>query len=167
VVDLTMLGELPTSYQEINKQACPYPAFLLPEGGTGLCVFSAGFYGQNDVIHMARKKMTVTCVDKDAEKLFAMAQLYPQGWEFRVDDAWEFAERSVHDGRRFDAVSVDPFLGDAAERVWETLYLWTSLARNLLTITVKTDTQLNVPEGWELSGYFPRSHRAAWMVLTR
>ena len=154
------------TYDQINRQACPYPGFLLPEGGTGLALFSAGFHGWNDVIHMARKNMTVTCVDTNADKLWEMAQIYPQGWEFRVDDAWDFAEYAVLDGREFDVVSVDPFFGDAAERAWETMYLWVTLARKMVTLTVKTDTKLNIPSGWT-ADYFPRSHRAAWLVLTR
>ncbi len=164
---MTMLREAPITYQQINEQACPYPAFLLVPGTTGLCCFAAGFYGQNDAIHMARKDMTVTCVDQDTDKLWTMADLYPEGWEFRAEDAWTFARAATSQGRKWDAVSVDPFLGDAAERVWETLFLWAGLARHLLTVTVKTDTQLNIPDGWSLSSYFPRSSRAAWLVLTR
>lgn len=129
-------------------------------------MFAAGFHGWNDVVHMARKNMVVTCVDTNADKLWAMAEIYPQGWEFAVDDAWEWAENAIYAERKFDVVSVDPFFGDAAEKAWETLYLWTTLARNLVTLTVKTDTVLNVPDGWEAS-FFPRSSRAAWLVLQR
>ena len=154
------------TYHEINLNAQPYPAFLLPKGGTGLALFSAGFHGWNDVIHMARKEMRVTCVDTDSDKLLAMASLYPSGWEFRVEDAWDFAERAAYEERQWDVVSVDPFMGDAAEKAWETLFLWCSLARELVTVTVKTDTRLNVPDGWEAS-FFPRSSRAAWMVIQR
>lgn len=161
-----MLRTVPTSYDEVNRRACPYPSYLLPEGGTGLALFSAGFYGQNDVIHMARKRMHVTCVDLDEEKLWTMAELYPAGWEFRVDDAWEFAERRVHDGITYDAVSVDPFMGDAADEVIDTFYLWVTLARKLLTVTVAANTRLNIPIGWN-HHYYPRSERASWLVLTR
>jgi len=160
------MSALAPTYDQINRQACPYPAFLLPKGGTGLCLFSAGFHGWNDVIHMARKQMTVTCVDTNPDKLWEMAQIYPEGWEFEVADAWDWAERAVQAGRKFDVVSVDPFFGGAAEHAWETLYLWVTLAKKLVTLTVHTDTQLNVPTGWT-ADYFPRSSNAAWLVLTR
>jgi len=154
------------SFEQINRNACPYPAFMLPHGGTGLCLFAAGFLGWNDVIHMVRKEMTVDCVDTDKDKLWEMATLYPEGLACHVSDAWEFAERAVHDGRQWDVVSVDPFFGDAAEKAWETLYLWTSLARKLVTLTVRSSTQLNVPDGWT-SDFFPRNDRAAWLVMKR
>jgi hypothetical protein len=154
------------TYDEINRQACPYPGNLLPEAGTGLALFAAGFLGHNDVIHMARKEMQVTCVDVNADKLWEMAEIYPEGWEFHADDAWEFAERAVLAGRTFDVVSIDPFFGDAAEQAWETMFLWVTLARELVTLTVKTDTKLNIPSGWT-ADFFPRSSAAAWLVLTR
>jgi hypothetical protein len=66
----------------------------------------------------------------------------------------------------WDAVSIDPFFGDQAAQAWDSLYLWAGLARRFLTLTVKPDTYLNVPEGWKAS-YFPRSTSAAWLVMTR
>jgi hypothetical protein len=102
----------------------------------------------------------------DGDKLLEMAAIYPDGWEFHVDDAWDFAEQAAQEGRMWDVVSVDPFFGDDAPRAWDTLYLWAGLARSLLTVTVKPDTHLNVPDGWEFS-YFPRSGNAAWLVMTR
>lgn len=154
------------SFDRINRSARPYPAYVLPVYGTGLCLFAAGFLGWNDVIHMVRNEMKIDCVDVDKEKLWEMASLYPSGLAYHVEDAWAFAERAVHDGRKWDVVSVDPFFGDAASRAWETLYLWTSLASQAVTLTVKTDTHLNVPDGWTGS-FFPRSDSAAWLVMQR
>lgn len=151
---------------DLQRQARPYPAHLLPETGTALGLFAAGFHGWNDCIHFARKGLQTTCVDIDQDKLLEMAAVYPEGWEFRVDDAWEFAERSALEGREWDVVSVDPFFGDAAERAWETLYLWVTLAKSMVTLTVKSDTQLNTPDGWT-SSFYPRSDNAAWLVMRR
>ncbi len=154
------------TFDQINRNAQVYPAFLLPEGGSALSLFSAGFHGWNDVIHMARRNMRIECVDVDAEKLWEMAGVYPDPIAYHVADAWEFAERAAQRGQQWDVVSVDPYMGDASAKAWETLYLWTSLARELVTLTVATDTKLNVPEGWECS-FFPRNSRVAWMVLQR
>ncbi len=154
-----------TTYEQINREAQAYPGLLLPEGGTALSLFSAGFLGKNDVIHFARKQMQVTCVDVDEDKLWQMAQIYPGAWEYHVADAWEFAEEASGK-REWDAVSVDPFMGDAADRVWDSMWLWCSLARSFVTVTVDPKRPIWAPVGW--MGYlYPRSSRASWMVLRR
>lgn len=153
-----------TDFRSLSEQARPYPSYLLPKHGTALALFAAGFHGWNDVVHFARAEMRIDCVDVDGNKLWEMAELYPGGCAFHVEDAWEFAERAFKAERRWDVVSVDPFLGDAAERAWGDLFLWCGIAKRLVTLTVASDTHLNVPEGWTAS-YFPRSSRAAWMVL--
>jgi hypothetical protein len=152
------------TFEQVSRQARPYPSWLLPNG-TALAVFAAGFHGWNDCVHFARRGLACECVDVDEQRLLEMQAIYPDTWEFTVADAWAFAEK--HAGiDKWDVVSVDPFLGDAAEKVWKTLYLWTALARHMLTITVTSDAHFNVPEGWDVS-FFPRSPTAAWMVLRR
>jgi hypothetical protein len=66
------VADPPITFDQLNRNAQPYPGHLLPEGGTGLALFAAGFHGWNDVIHMARKHMAVHCVDVDADKLWDM-----------------------------------------------------------------------------------------------
>ncbi len=154
------------TFDHINRNAQPYPAYLLPEGGTALALFSAGFYGWNDVIHMSRKQMSIDCVDTDADKLWEMAGVYPPPFNAHAEDAWEFAARAAAEGREWDVVSVDPFMGDAAERAWDTLWLFASLAVNLVTLTVDPDRPIWAPIGW-MADLFPRSRKAAWMVLRR
>lgn len=154
------------TYDRVNENAAPYPAYLLPEGGTALGVFSAAFHGWNDVIHFARKDMIVHCVDLDAEKLAQMSRIYPSVWAYTVEDAWQFAERAVAQDRHWDVVSVDPWLGTAADRVAETLPLWCSLARQLVTVTSLIREQPHAPDGWTHS-VFPRNARVGWMVLQR
>jgi hypothetical protein len=154
------------TYEQINQKAQPYPAHLLPEGGTALALFSAGFHGWNDVIHMARKGMDVDCVDTDGIRLEEMEAVYPEAWRFHWNDAWMFAEAAAAEGKKWDVVSVDPFMGDAAEKAWKTVVLWSSLATNLVTLTVDPSRPIWAPFGW--SAYlFPRSKRASWMVLHR
>ena len=160
-------------YGKVNRNAQPYPAYLLPKGGTALALFAAGFHGWNDVIHMARKEMDVTCVDVDGDRLWEMAEIYPNIMTFYVKDAWEFAEEAAAEGRKWDVVSVDPFMGDAAEKAWESIPLWMSIAGEVLTLTVASNTEfvhsegpVGEGEGWKYS-LFPRSSRASWLVLRR
>ncbi len=160
-------------YGKINRNAQPYPAYSLPRGGTALALFAAGFHGWNDVIHMARKDMEITCVDVDANKLWEMAEIYPQPIAYHVEDAWDFATEAASKGTRWDVVSVDPFMGNAAEKAWESIPLWMSLARELVTVTVASDAEFVLSEGpvaegerWRYSMY-PRSSRASWLVLRR
>jgi hypothetical protein len=156
----------PTTFDALNREAQPYPSFLLPTEGTALSLFAAGFWGWNDGIHLIRAGLTVDFVDTDKDKLFEMATLMPEGHAFHVDDAWDFTERAAMEGREWDVVSVDPFMGDMAERVWETFYLWLTVARQMVTLTVKADTTLRSPDGWTES-FFPRNSRVAWMVMRR
>lgn len=154
------------TFEQINRNAQPYPAFLLPERGTALALFSAGFHGWNDVIHMARKQMAITCVDTDADKLWEMATIYPDPVEYVVSDAWQFAKDARDAGRTWDVVSVDPFLGTASYRARESLADWCSLANVLVTFTVALDSPMWAPAGWS-ADLFPRNERVGWMVLRR
>jgi hypothetical protein len=156
----------PLTLEHLQHEARPYPSNLLPKKGTALGLFAAGFHGWNDIVWFSLAGLQTTCVDVDGDKLLEMAAIYPDGWDFHVDDAWDFAEQATQEGRTWDVVSVDPFFGDDAPRAWDALYLWAGLARRLLTVTVKPDTHLNVPDGWKFS-YFPRSGNAAWLVMTR
>jgi len=157
---------VPVDFDHLNRNAQVYPAFMLPDEGTALCLFAAGFWGWNDGIHMVRKGLTCDFVDTDADKLWEMMTLMPEGHAFHVEDAWKFAAEAAHAGKEWDVVSVDPFMGNAAERVWDSLYLWLMLARKMLTVTVKTNTVLNVPSDWTVD-FFPRNPHVAWMVMKR
>lgn len=153
---------------KVSVQARPYPADMLRSNRTGLCLFAAAYLGHNDAIHMARKEMVVTCVDTNRERLSEMAGLYPDDWQFVAADAWEFAEQAHRDGLMWDFVSVDTFTGDATDRSMETLDLWCSLARRAVTATIALvgGAGWEAPRGWRVS-LFPRSSRAAWLVLRR
>lgn len=153
---------------KVSREARPYPADMLPVGGTGLCLFAAAFLGVNDAVHMARKDMTVTCVDRDGSRIADMVDLYPEQWTFYVMDAWDFADRAAGQERQWDVVSVDTFTGDATDRSLESLELWCSLATKAVTATTTRHQGLDVvaPDGWR-SSLFPRSSIADWLVLRR
>jgi hypothetical protein len=157
----------PASFDALNHNAQPYPSFLLPkDGGTALSLFAAGFWGWNDGIHLIRADLTVDFVDIDADRLLEMASLMPEGHAFHVDDAYDFASRAAMEGREWDVVSVDPFMGHMQERSWEMLYLWLTVARKMLTLTVKSDVELPEDDSWTAS-YFPRNERVGWLVMRR
>lgn len=158
--------ERPATFQDLRQQArAGYPSHLLPHHGTGLAIFSAGFWGWNDVIHLANADMTVTCVDTDQEKLWEMADLYPDGWSFYCMDAWEFA-RDNSGLERWDVVTVDPWTQTITEAL-ESLPLWCELADQFVTIgCFMNETTPPPPEGWRGS-VLPRNAKVGWLVLER
>jgi len=139
---------------------------MLPEHGTGLCLFAAAFEGVNDAVHMARREMHVTCVDRDSDRLDRMSRLYPDNWHWYPMDAWDFAEQARRDGWTWDIVSVDTYTGDATDRSLATLELWCALATKAVTVTVGHHQRYQTPAGWRPS-LFPRSPLADWLVLRR
>jgi hypothetical protein len=150
---------------EISAEARPYPSHLLREGGTGLCLFAARFYGVNDAILMARQSMHITLVD-NAPRVLEMADIYgDQTWTHQCD-AWEFAEKSLANGLEWDAVSCDTFTGDPMTRSLNSLELWCSLASDVVTVTHTPHAPYVVPDGWK-GWLFPRNDRVNWLVLER
>lgn len=155
-----------SSLDDLQRQARPYPAHLLPEMGTALGLFAAGFHGWNDCIWFARAGLQTTCVDVDDDKLLEMAAIYPEGWEFRVDDSWEFATTAFAIGRKWDVVSIDPYKGIMDDALQD-LELWCSLANKLVTIGCFLNEPLpQIPHGWK-THTFPRSDTVGWLVLQR
>lgn len=151
---------------KISAVARPYPADLLPEGGTALALFAAAFLGHNDAIHFARKDMTATCVDIDPVRLQEMGRLYPESWFFIDGDAWTWAHDFVEMGSQWDVVSVDTFTGEATDRSLASLPLWCALARQMVTATIVNGQDYTVPDGWR-SHLHPRSSEVSWLVLQR
>lgn len=153
--------------EHVAQEARPYPTHLLEGCETGLVLFAAAFLGHNDAIHMAEAGMDVMCVDIDRERLLEMEMLYPARWSFSSADAWDYANLWSRKGWQWDAVSVDTFTGDAMRRSLDSLELWCSLARRLVTVTITDDVlEVEKVEGWTMSLY-PRSDHVAWLVLTK
>ena len=173
---LTRMG--PLTLEHIAMEARPYPVKHLKGCKTGLVLFAAAFMGHNDAIHFAEAGIDTTCVDINGPRLREMAGLYPDGWSFVTEDAWKVAEKARKYGTKWDAVSVDTFTGDMMERSLDSLDLWCSLARKVVTVTyaMKTDGlglgigsfdfPEEVPAGWKWHLH-PRSGAVYWLVLTR
>jgi hypothetical protein len=152
--------------EHVAMEARPYPTYLLETAETGLCLFSAAFMGHNDVVHFALEDVRTTCVDVDAEKLDAMAALYPDDWAFVCADAWEFAKDAAENGVRWDVVSVDTFRGNATERSLANLDVWCAIADKAVVATLEDGQTHEVPEGWSAQ-LFRRNSEVFWLVLTR
>jgi hypothetical protein len=150
---------------ELSREARVYPAHLLREAGTGLCLFAARFYGVNDAIHMARQDMTLTLVDT-SDRVLEMADLYGPDATAHHGDAWELAELWAKQRRTWNAVSCDTFTGDPMTRSLNSLELWCKLAKDVVTVTHVPGAPYTVPDGWK-GWLFPRNDRVNWLVLER
>lgn len=148
---------------ELAREARVYPSHLLREGGEGLCLFAARFYGVNDAITMARNEMALCLVDI-SDRVLELRSLY--GAEVHQGDAWELAEHWRDEGRTWDAVSCDTYTGDPMTRSLASLDLWCSLARDVVTVTHTSGAAYVVPDGWK-GWLFPRNDRVNWLVLER
>lgn len=141
----------------------PYPTELFDYASTALFLFGAGFGGQNDAVHGREAGVIGDVVDTDTKRLELMRLHYPWSWRFHNADAFEFAAAATE---TWDVVSIDPFTGDAADRVLDEITTFVSLARHGITITLPKRKRPRQPKGWKAS-VFPRSDTADWLVLTR
>lgn len=152
--------------EHVAMQARPYPTHLLEGCETGLVLFAAAFLGHNDAIHFAEMGIETTCVDIDGERLSEMRGLYPDSWRFVESDAWKFADTAYAEEMSYDAVSADTFSGDAMRRSLDSLDLWCSLTRKVVTVTYTAGEAYEVPDGWR-GDLYERVTGVYWLVLTR
>lgn len=153
--------------EHVAMEARPYPAELLEGCETGLVLFAAAFLGHNDAIHFAEAGLKCCAVDTDVERVMAMRDLYPKNWCWHTEDAWSFAGgESLKPGPGWDAVSADTFTGSATRRSLDSLELWCSLARKLVTVTYTAGEAYEVPDGWK-GELYERATGVYWLVLTR
>lgn len=130
-----------------------YPRHVLDGCETALVLFAAAFHGQQDAVWMADAGLKATCVDVDAARLNEMAVAYPDGWEYVVGDAFEYAMLTE---RRWDVVSVDcptNLFGRCAEM----LPVWCLLAGRAVVLGTGVGTEVDPPGGWRITGTVPRS----------
>jgi hypothetical protein len=141
-----------------------YPVALLEGRKTALVLFAAGFYGAQDGYWIHQAGLRATCVDIQAGRLGEMARMYPEDWEFAVEEAFDFAERAQIEGRRWDVVSVDCPSGMFDECA-EHAGLWCDLARHAVILGTGRHDAVRVPVGWRATDTIRRSHVAYWTVL--
>lgn len=153
--------------EHVAQQARPYPTHVLVGAETGLVLFAAAFQGHNDAVHFAEAGLKTMCVDIDGPRLAEMAQVYPDDWQFAVDDAWKFADAAYTLGEQWDVVSADTFTGDVMHRSLDSLPLWCSLARRAVTVTLTVGEAYKLPEGWLDTQLYERATGVYWLVLER
>lgn len=164
---LDQVRPLAAPLEELYSKRSVFPDELLRDGETGLCLFAAAFMGINDAIHMAKRGMTVTCVDLDDERLGAMSFKYPHYWKFVPENAWRFAGDALARGAMWDVVSVDTFCGHDTRNALPDLPLWCSIANRVVLATVEPHSTWTVPGGWHELGVMKRSPTASWLMLGR
>jgi hypothetical protein len=161
----------PEQFSDIEDLYCGsvYPRVERGQGyETALCLFSAMWYGMQDVYWIAKAGLVGMCVDLDGEKLNAMREVYPEGWEFVEGDVFEFAEDT---DRTWDVVTLDPWTGQF-ERCADLLPLWCSLAESRVVLghgNYRLPDPV-APEGWQLVLKLKRSDYKGgiyWMVYER
>jgi hypothetical protein len=136
--------------EHLQHEARPYPSNLLPKKGTALGLFAAGFHGWNDIVWFSTRRPTNDVCRRGRRQAPRDGRDLPGRLGVPRRRRLGLRRAGAQEGRTWDVVSVDPFFGDDAPRAWDALYLWAGLARSLLTVTVKPDTHLNVPDGWEV-----------------
>lgn len=157
----------PVSYaslEEVATQARPYPDVW--DVDSALVLFGAAFLGHNDAIWYALAGATCDVVDVDGARLAEMRALYPDAWRFHKRDAWSYGDEVWAAGFSWDAVSLDPFTGDAMSRAIASLDLWVALARRRVVCGVAAGVPYVVPRGWR-SRLLERSSGVYWLVLER
>lgn len=158
----------PETLEEIRDEfsGASYPHDVLVTGGTALVVFAAGFFGRQDAYWVAEANMRATCLDVDADRLDAMAAVYPTDWDFIEADAYTWAPAAVG---QWDVVSVDCPTGHF-EKCAELLPVWCRLASRAVVLGAGPNhDELAPPPGWRLlearrrSNYVPGG--VWWAVL--
>ena len=148
-------------------QGNPYPTGILEGHETALCLFAAGFYGAQDGYWIHQAGLRATCVDIRPGRLAEMKQMYPDDWDFVVEEVFDFTERAEIERRRWDIVSVDCPSGMFDECA-EHADLWCSVARHAVILGTGRNTAVSPPDGWTATGKVRRSNYQGgvyWSVL--
>lgn len=154
--------------EHVAMQQRPYPTHVLEGAETGLVLFAAAFLGHNDAIHFAEAGVCCHCVDSDGPRLAEMAQLYPDDWNWAIDDVWKFGRDAWDNDETWDVVSLDPFTGDTMELVLDDLQLWSELARKALVVgSTRLLPPSQHPDGFRPTAPMIRTAGVYWLVFER
>lgn len=156
----------------LDAESQAFPRQLLGWCSSALLAFCSGRMGAADG-HWIREAglLDVTCVDWDEKTLIPFADEYPVDWRYFQADAFEWVEGC---GRSFDIVSAD-LPSQYADRMLESVPLWTGVAERFVTMTVMGSClgeRWAPPSGWRVHGLLPRASYPDgrdyfWLVLER
>ena len=82
---------------------------------TGLCLFGAGFGGENDARWLKEDGVIGTVVDNDLAAIKRMRINYPDSWNFCCDDAYAFLRNAIIKEEHFDIISIDQPMDQTAD----------------------------------------------------
>lgn len=160
----------PETLDEIRDEGsgASFPCELLVGNETALALFAAGFFGRQDGYWIADAGLTATCIDTDADRLDAMAAVYPTDWDFIQADVYKWVPKAVG---QWDVVSVDCPTGHF-DQCAEMLPEFCRLARRVVVLGAdKNGQSLQPPAGWEMTGFRHRSDYVEggvfWSVVER
>jgi hypothetical protein len=162
------MGAVTLEQVRVGAAARLYPRDRLEGCETALVLFAAAFHGQQDAIWMADAGLTATCVDVDAEKLGEMEAVYPAGWEFVQEDAFEYTiSADIEHRRTWDVVSLD-CPSNLFDECADFLPLWCELANRAVILGTGVSTVVEPPPAWRVTERLRRSNFLGgvyWTVL--
>jgi hypothetical protein len=101
---------------------------------TGLCLFGAGFGGENDARWLKEDGVRGTVVDNDKAAIERMRSNYPDNWKFRCEDVYVFLIDAITRKEHFDVISVDQPV-DQTTKVHRWLpQIWTLVNKMLVVV---------------------------------
>lgn len=83
---------------------------------TGLCLFGAGFGGENDARWLKKDGVRGTVVDNDKAAINRMRINYPDSWNFLCEDVYKFLRDAKE---HFDIISIDQPAGET-----DNIHVW-------------------------------------------
>lgn len=94
-----------------NAKGRVFPEYVLETAQSAACIYSAALMGIRDVVHFARREIQeVTLVDNDAEMMAELRKAYSANWDYHVGDAFAFIRSARASRKRFDVVTLDPWV---------------------------------------------------------
>lgn len=142
-----------------------FPLRVLEDRQTALVLFCAGFYGVQDAVFVADAGLQAVCVDVDVERVDVMRRIYPSGWDFVVDNVYEYAADTRLSPR--DVVTVDCPSGHF-DRCADMVERWCELATEAVVLGSGFATVVLAPTGWSVTETIKRTdYRGGvfWTVL--
>jgi hypothetical protein len=148
----------------------PFPRYVLQTCDNALMLFCAGFYGKNDCVWVEEAGITnVTAVDIDQDKVNVMKSLYPDEWEFLVEDVYSFTAKATSKGLEYTLVVADvPLTQFESSRPW--YKHWCLLSTKYVLITAEANAFVragHLPRDWKVKAVINRTSQSSWLFLCK